>query len=115
MPISTIALLIIFAFCLISFLSGSIGANAEIDGATIEPGAIVSPLARVGPDVTVPTGYRVLPGANVSTDAEASNPALGMVVPVTASDIATVEKTLSENESLAAGYITLYQDRKSVV
>ena len=34
---------------------------------------------------------------------------LGMVVPVTASDLATVSKTLSENESLAAGYITLYQ------
>jgi carbonic anhydrase/acetyltransferase-like protein (isoleucine patch superfamily) len=78
-------------------------------GATIEPGAIVSPLARVGPGVTVPTGYRVLPGANVTTDAEASNPALGMVVAVTVSDIATVEKTLAENESLASGYITLYQ------
>ena len=34
----------------------SIGANAVIDGATIEPGAIVSPLARVGPGVTVPSG-----------------------------------------------------------
>ena len=53
---------------------------ALIDGATIEPGAIVSPLARVGPGVTVPTGYMVLPGANVTTNAEASNPKLGMVV-----------------------------------
>ena len=87
----------------------SIGANAEIDGATIEPGAIVSPLARVGPGVTVPSGYRVLPGANVTTNAEASNPKLGMVVPVTASDTSTVKQTLSENESLTVGYSQLYQ------
>ncbi len=87
----------------------SIGANALIDGATIEPGSIVSPLARVGPGVTVPTGYEVLPGVNVTTDAEASNPKLGMVVRVTASGLATIAKTLSENKSLAAGYTTLYQ------
>jgi carbonic anhydrase/acetyltransferase-like protein (isoleucine patch superfamily) len=87
----------------------SIGANAEIDGATIEPGAIVSPLARVGPGVTVPSGYRVLPGANVTTDAEASNPKLGMVVSVTSSDTATVKQTLSENESLTVGYSQLFQ------
>jgi len=87
----------------------SIGANAVIDGATIEPGAIVSPLARVGPGVTVPTGYRVLPGVDVTTDAEASNPKLGMVVPVTSSDTSTIKSTLSENESLATGYAQLYQ------
>jgi carbonic anhydrase/acetyltransferase-like protein (isoleucine patch superfamily) len=87
----------------------SIGANALIDGATIEPGAIVSPLARVGPGVTVPSGFRVLPGANVTTDAEASKPSLGMVVPVTSTDVATIKSTISENESLAAGYVTLYQ------
>ena len=85
----------------------SIGANAVIDGATIEPGAIVSPLARVGPGVTVPSGYRVLPGANVTTDAEASNPALGMVVRVTAVAICRrSRRRSSENESLAAGYVT---------
>jgi carbonic anhydrase/acetyltransferase-like protein (isoleucine patch superfamily) len=87
----------------------SIGAGALIDGATIEPGAIVSPRARVGPGVTVPSGFRVLPGANVTTDDEASKPALGMVVKVTSSDISTIKSTLSENGSLAAGYTTLYQ------
>jgi acetyltransferase-like isoleucine patch superfamily enzyme len=86
----------------------SIGANALIDGATIEPGAIVSALARVGPGVTVPSGFMVLPGVNVTTDAEASNPKLGKVVPVTASELATIVKMLSENESLASGYTTLY-------
>ena len=64
---------------------------------------------RVGPGVTVPSGYRVLPGANVSTNDEASDPALGKVVPVTSSDISTITKTLAENESLAAGYTALYQ------
>ena len=87
----------------------SIGANAEIDGATIEPGAIVSPLARVGPGVTVPSGFMVLPGTNVTTDAEASNPKLGMVTKVTSAELATITKTLSENEALAIGYVNLYQ------
>jgi carbonic anhydrase/acetyltransferase-like protein (isoleucine patch superfamily) len=87
----------------------SIGANAVVDGATIEPGAIVSPLARVGPGVTVPTGFRVLPGANVTTNAQASNPALGMVVSATSADAATIKSTLSQNASLATGYAQLYQ------
>ena len=90
-------------------LPTSIGAGALIDGAVIEPGAIVSPLARVGPGVTVPAGFRVLPGANVTNDQEASKPALGMVFPVVSSDIATIKSTISENESLANGYVTLYQ------
>ena len=76
----------------------SIGAMALVDDATIEPGAIVSPLARVGPGVTVPSGFRVLPGANVTTDAEASKPSLGMVVPVTTTDISTIKSTISDNE-----------------
>jgi carbonic anhydrase/acetyltransferase-like protein (isoleucine patch superfamily) len=87
----------------------AIGARAIIDGATIEPGAIVSPLARVGPGVTVPSGFRVLPGMNVTTDAEASNPKLGKVVPVTSSDTTTVKQTLAMGQSAAAGYTTLYQ------
>jgi carbonic anhydrase/acetyltransferase-like protein (isoleucine patch superfamily) len=86
-----------------------IGANAIIDGATIEPGAIVGVLARVGPGVTVPSGFRVLPGANVTTDAQASNPALGKVVPVTAADTSAIQKQLSDSAALANGYATLYQ------
>ena len=41
----------------------SIGANALIDGAIIQPGAFVETLAEGRPGVTVPTGFRVLPGA----------------------------------------------------
>ena len=87
----------------------SIGANALIDGAIIEPGAIVGALARVGPGVTLPTGYRVLPGANVTNDAQASDPALGKVVAVTAADLSTVTKEVANSVALAGGYTTLFQ------
>ena len=39
-----------------------IGPGAVIDQANVEAGAIVSALAQVGPGVTVPSGYLVLPG-----------------------------------------------------
>ena len=88
-----------------------VGARAVIDDATIDPGAIVSPLARVGPGVTVPSGYRVLPGMDVTTDAEASDTKLGMVVAVTSSDISTLKQILSDGQGLAAGYTSLYQGK----
>ena len=90
-----------------------IGPGAVIDQATIEPGAIVSALARVGPGVTVPSGIRVLPGKNVTTNAEASNPALGKVVAVTSADISALNKMLAANLSLAQGYNTLYQGQSA--
>jgi carbonic anhydrase/acetyltransferase-like protein (isoleucine patch superfamily) len=89
--------------------STEVGPGALIDQAIIEPGAIVGALARVGPGVTVPTGYRVLPGKNVTTNAEASDPALGKVVRVTNSDLSDLNKQLAANLSLAQGYNTLYQ------
>ena len=55
----------------------------------------MSPRHGSGPGVTVPSGFRVLPGANVTTNEEASKPALGMVVPVTSSDISTIKSTIS--------------------
>lgn len=87
----------------------SIGAGAVIDGAVIEPGAFVSPQARVGPGVTVPSGMKVLPGADVTTQAEAADPALGKVAPVTAEDVAELGRTLTANLQLGTGYVTLYQ------
>ena len=87
----------------------SIGAGALIEGATIEAGAFVGPLARVGPGVTVPAGYYVLPGTNVTTDAEASDPSLGKVRLVTASDISAATTHLNQDLALANGYTTLYQ------
>ncbi|MGC8644197.1 MAG: hypothetical protein ACP5XB_30425, partial [Isosphaeraceae bacterium] len=90
-----------------------IGPGAVIDNATIEPGAIVGALARVGPGVTVKSGYRVLPGKNVTTNAEASSPALGMVVAVTNSDINSLNNLLAANLTLAQGYNTLYQGQSA--
>jgi len=86
-----------------------IGPNALIDGATIMPGVIVGALARVGPGVTVPSGFEVLPGANVTTDAEASDPALGKVELTPAADYAAATQNVVNNQGLAAGYTTLYQ------
>ncbi len=86
-----------------------VGARAVIDDATIDPGAIVSPMARVGPGVTVPSGYRVLPGMDVTNDAEASNTKLGMVVKITSSDTSTLKQILADSQNLAAGYTNLYQ------
>lgn len=86
-----------------------IGPNALIDSATIQAGSIVGALARVGPGVTVPSGVFVLPGSNVTTDAEASNPALGKVVPVTAAQLADLKQSLSDTTELAKGYQALYQ------
>lgn len=86
-----------------------IGANALIDNAIIEPGAIVGALARVGPGVVVPTGYRVLFGANVTTSAQGSDPSLGKVVRVTSSETATATRLVADNVALASGYTTLYQ------
>ena len=86
-----------------------VDANALIDNATIEPGAVVGPLARVGPGVSVPSGMYVLPGANVTTNAEASNPALGKVEKVPASVLSDLTTKLTRDSQLAAGYTNLYQ------
>jgi carbonic anhydrase/acetyltransferase-like protein (isoleucine patch superfamily) len=90
-----------------------VGPNAFIDGAVIGPGAIVGALARVGPGVTVPGGMEVLPGANVTTNAEASDPALGKVVPVPSADQVNLGKALANSKLLAAGYATLYQGQSA--
>ena len=96
----------------VGFTTGAattIGANAVIDGAVIRAGAFVGALARVGPGVTIPAGYRVLPGANVTTQAQAVNPALGQVVVATAADATAATATITRNVALAAAYTNLYQ------
>jgi carbonic anhydrase/acetyltransferase-like protein (isoleucine patch superfamily) len=90
-----------------------IGTNAEVDGAVIGPGAVVGDLARVGPGVTVPGGMMVLPGANVTTDAEASDPSLGKVVPVPSSVAVDMGRQLTISKQLAQGYATLYQGQSA--
>ena len=89
----------------------TIGANATIDGAVIEPGSFVGALARVGPGVVLPTGFRVLPGMDVTTDAEADTPSLGMVVAVTSADTsaATAKALIAADTALASGYASEYR------
>ena len=45
----------------------------------------------------------------MTTDAEASNPALGKVVKVTTSDTTSAKQILADGVALAAGYTNLYQ------
>lgn len=87
-----------------------VGPNATIDGANLDPGAFVSALAYVGPGVTVPAGWKVLPGVQVTTQAEASDLTLGKVVPVTPDDLSAAESLLASGVRLAAGYSALYQN-----
>jgi carbonic anhydrase/acetyltransferase-like protein (isoleucine patch superfamily) len=87
-----------------------IGPNAVIDpGATIGNGSFVGALATIGSGVTVPSGVYVLPGKVVTTNAQASNPALGMVVPITTAIKTELATGLTRDTALAAGYTNLYQ------
>jgi carbonic anhydrase/acetyltransferase-like protein (isoleucine patch superfamily) len=90
-----------------------VGPGAVVDRATIQPGSAVGALARVGPGVTLPSGFRVLPGKNVTTNQEASDPALGKVVKLTNADLTAIAKTWLNNQSLAQGYNTLYQGQSA--
>ena len=89
-----------------------VGPNAVVDSSTIEPGAIVGAGARVT-GVTIPSGMRVLPNAVVSTQAEASDPAQGKVVPAMAADLTAIDAQVSNSSALAAGYTTLYQGQSN--
>ncbi|MDR3635781.1 MAG: carbonic anhydrase/acetyltransferase [Isosphaeraceae bacterium] len=87
-----------------------IGPNAVINGATVEAGAIVGALAYVGPGVVIPAGYYVLPGASVTTQAQATDPALGKVeTTVPATLVSNLKTSLTDNADLAMGYTNLYQ------
>ncbi|WP_072920080.1 hypothetical protein [Geodermatophilus obscurus] len=89
--------------------------GAQVDGATVEVDSGVSALARVAPGVTLPSGYLVLPGKNVTTQAEAQDPALGKVRYITQADIAFNEAVLHVNESLAREYTELHRVDPSAV
>ncbi|SDM34044.1 Carbonic anhydrase or acetyltransferase, isoleucine patch superfamily [Geodermatophilus siccatus] len=89
--------------------------GSEVDGATVEIDSGVSALARVAPGVTLPSGFLVLPGKNVTTDAEASDPALGKVRYLTQADVAFNEAVIHVNESLARAYTELYREDPGAV
>lgn len=88
-------------------LASFVGFNARVEGATVEPDAMVGIRSRLGPGVTLHSGFKVLPGRNVTTQAEADDPALGKVAPVTAADRVFMAGVLTVNRDLAVGYVQL--------
>jgi carbonic anhydrase/acetyltransferase-like protein (isoleucine patch superfamily) len=85
-----------------------VGPNAVVDQAIIDPGAEVGALAFVGPGVEIPAGFRVLPGAFVTTEAQATNPSLGLVAKITGTDSA-LANALTDSAALAVAYTASYQ------
>ncbi|HEY2155864.1 MAG TPA: hypothetical protein VGH33_09555 [Isosphaeraceae bacterium] len=96
-----------------------VGPGAVVNQAIISAGAEVGALAYVGPGVQIPAGFAVKPGAYVTTEAQATDPALGLVTKITATDT-ILANALADSASLAAqtagtgstpfvGYTWLYQ------
>jgi carbonic anhydrase/acetyltransferase-like protein (isoleucine patch superfamily) len=81
-----------------------VGFNAIIDAAIVQPGAMVSSLAKVAPGIVIPSGIMVLPGMYITTQAEADQPSLGKVTAVMPKDIEFMDAVIHVNETLAAGY-----------
>jgi carbonic anhydrase/acetyltransferase-like protein (isoleucine patch superfamily) len=96
-------------------LPAFVGFNARVDGATVEPDAMVGIRARLGPGLTLHSGRKILPGRNVTTQAEADDPALGKVAPVTPEDRVFMGGVLTVNRDLAVGYVQMEAFRPSYV
>ncbi len=92
-----------------------VGFNAIIDGATVQPGAMVGALAKVAPGIVIPTSYKVLPGMYIQTQAQADDPSLGKVAQVTPADLEFMNDVIHVNESFAEGYSELAHQSPSLV
>ncbi len=92
-----------------------LGFNAVVDASIVQGNAMVSGLAWVGPGVVIHSGFVVLPGAHVTTQAEADNPALGMVRKITPADQRFVAGVLHVNDAFASGYASLAQESTAFV
>lgn len=89
--------------------------GAQVDGAVIERDSGLSVLSRVGPGVTLRSGLIVLPGKNVTTQAQADDPALGKVRPIVEADRLFNEGVVEVNVSLAREYSRLEAEDASAV
>ena len=89
--------------------------GAQVDGAWLEQNTAVSVLARVGPGVRLRSGMQVLPGKSVDTQAEADDPALGKVVPLTEADVEGTELSIEANTGFAREYSRMQRERRSLV
>jgi carbonic anhydrase/acetyltransferase-like protein (isoleucine patch superfamily) len=84
--------------------------GSQVDGAVLERNTGISALGRVGPGITLKSGRLVLPGKNVTTQAEADDPALGKVRLVNESDVAFNEAVIEVNIAFAREYTELYRE-----
>ena len=78
--------------------------GSEVDGAVLERDTALSALSRVGPGVVLHSGTVVLPGKDVTTQAEADDPALGEVRPITDADRLFNAGVVEVNVGLAREY-----------
>jgi len=89
--------------------------GSQVDGGVVEVNSGVSALGRVGPGVTLRSGYLVLPGKNVTTQEEADDPALGKVRHINQADIEFNEGVIHVNESLAREYTELHRESRNAI
>ena len=89
--------------------------GAQVDGAVIERDSGLSALSRVGPGVRLGSGLIVLPGKNVTTQAEADDPALGKVRPIVEADRAFNAAVVEVNVGLAREYSRLSREDATAV
>lgn len=87
-----------------------IGFNSFVNGATVEYDAMVLHLARVNPGIVIKHGKVVLSGKDITTQAQADDPALGKVIPITDALRLFMEGVLHVNETFAKEYTRLYRD-----
>ena len=92
-----------------------VGFNSYIDGAMIEPDAMVTHLAKVSPGIVIRSGIKVLPGKWIKNQAEADDLSLGKVVAVTDADRAFMAGVLHVNASFASGYTDLFHSAPAQV
>jgi carbonic anhydrase/acetyltransferase-like protein (isoleucine patch superfamily) len=89
--------------------------GAQVDGAVLERDTTLSVLSRVGPGVRLRSGFVVLPGKNVVTQAQADDPALGKVRAITEADRLFNEGVIHVNVGLAREYSRLAREDPSAV
>jgi carbonic anhydrase/acetyltransferase-like protein (isoleucine patch superfamily) len=81
--------------------------GAEIDRATIEKNTVVNALSRVGPGVRLRSGRATVPGANITTqaqaDAQPGSPG-AKVGCVSQANVEFAEAVIEANEEFAKGY-----------
>lgn len=89
--------------------------GARVDGAVLERDSGLSALSRIGPGLRLRTGFIVLPGKDVRTQAQADDPALGKVRPITQADRLFNAGVVEVNVGLAREYSRLARENSSAV